>query len=334
MLSLRVTSFSQDYGGVELQQVPDPEPKPGEVLIEVEAGGAFPADDLLLSNSYIIEPTLPFSAGRLGVGRVVASGGGVMGWLLTGKRVFFGTQPDRGGSWSEKSVAAAEFCIPVGDLPLAKALQVGNALTAVSLLRHVRHSNAKAIVMNAAASSLGRLVNTAARMRNLPVLNIVRSDEQIDALVAMKVGHILDQRDVGYEDQLRDLCHRLSATLAIDSVGGQMTGILLDAMPEHSKVTNVGNLSGETVELDVLRQITGRRQALEGFEIAGWLSAQTLTRKLSIVSEARKLAANAQTDDEIRQKVPLKDAAGNLENLFSGTTSGVAAITVDPTGSR
>ncbi len=44
-----------------------------------------------------------------GAGTVVSSGGGILGWLLTGKRVAF--HPMKCGSWGEYAVAKAKDCI-------------------------------------------------------------------------------------------------------------------------------------------------------------------------------------------------------------------------------
>jgi len=326
MKALCVTHFSETLEAINLLEIDKPKPVKGEVLIKVECGGAFPADNLLLSNDYIIEPELPFTCGRMGVGRVVENGGGFLGRRIMGRRVFFGTTPDRGGSWAEYSVASSEFCVPVGIQTAEAAVQMGNGLTAAVLLRLTKEKSAKALIVNAAASSLGKQINFLAQAKGVPLINIIRSDEQASLLKSIGAEHILDQKSESFETELKALAHELEASLAIDSVGGPMPQLLLDTMPEYSTVTHIGNLSGQDAQINTLKTLTARHQKLEGFEVAGWLAAQNLWTKLSILSDAKRLGEQLASITQARLKVSLEQAECEPELLFKDTTKGVALI--------
>ena len=51
-----------------LEQAPDPEPGPGEVLIGVRAAGVSFADGLIIAGSYQVKPPLPFTPGLVVAG--------------------------------------------------------------------------------------------------------------------------------------------------------------------------------------------------------------------------------------------------------------------------
>jgi len=112
-----------------LEQVPDPEPKTGERLIEVEAC-AVCRTDLHVVDAELSEPKLPLILGHQIVGRDVATGERVgvpwLGWTdgtcpyctsgrenLCDRARFTGYTID--GGYAERCVADARYCIPIPD---------------------------------------------------------------------------------------------------------------------------------------------------------------------------------------------------------------------------
>jgi NADPH2:quinone reductase len=96
---------------LELTELPDPEPGPGEVLIQVHAAAANFADALLIANEYQVSVPLPFVPGSELAGEVLAVGAGVSG-RKEGDRVF-GTVFH--GAFAERAVLAAAQATPMPD---------------------------------------------------------------------------------------------------------------------------------------------------------------------------------------------------------------------------
>ena len=70
----------REFGGIEnaaLGDMPKPEPKAGEVLLEVRAVAVNFVDLVMMSGNYQFKPPLPFIPGKLPVGVVAAVGAGV-----------------------------------------------------------------------------------------------------------------------------------------------------------------------------------------------------------------------------------------------------------------
>src|SRR5262245_16552954 len=70
----------REFGGIEkaaLGEMPKPEPKAGEVMIEVRAVSVNFVDLVMMSGTYQFKPPLPFVPGKLPVGVVTAVGPGV-----------------------------------------------------------------------------------------------------------------------------------------------------------------------------------------------------------------------------------------------------------------
>src|SRR5512143_318211 len=80
------------FGGPEvlaLEELPDPVPGPGEVLVRVHAVGVNPYDTYMRSGAYAIRPEPPFVPGADAAGVVEAAGEEVTG-IAPGDRVYIG----------------------------------------------------------------------------------------------------------------------------------------------------------------------------------------------------------------------------------------------------
>ena len=70
----------KEYGPPEslvIEEVPSPEPKKGEVVLEVHASAVNFPDVLIIQNKYQFKPPLPFSPGGEVAGKVIKVGEGV-----------------------------------------------------------------------------------------------------------------------------------------------------------------------------------------------------------------------------------------------------------------
>jgi NADPH:quinone reductase len=93
-----------------LEQAPDPEPGPGEVLIGVRAAGVSFVDGLIIAGLYQVKPPLPFTPGLVVAGVVAGVGDGVRG-LSAGSRVV-GCSLGLGGYASHR-VLPAQAVVPL-----------------------------------------------------------------------------------------------------------------------------------------------------------------------------------------------------------------------------
>lgn len=80
---------------LEVAELPEPVPGPGEVLVDVRAAAVNFPDVLLVANTYQVPVPLPFVPGSELAGEVLAVGDGVQG-IREGDRVF-GTTLTAGG---------------------------------------------------------------------------------------------------------------------------------------------------------------------------------------------------------------------------------------------
>src|SRR3954454_24264782 len=116
--------LSREPGGPEtlrIEELPDPPPGPGELLVRVHAASINYPDVLIIEDKYQLKPPRPFAPGSEIAGEVEAIGEGVQGWSA-GDRIIAATGY---GGLVEKTVISAKSAIP---LPSDRSFEEGSAL--------------------------------------------------------------------------------------------------------------------------------------------------------------------------------------------------------------
>jgi NADPH2:quinone reductase len=318
----------QDYGAkpssLTVAQVPVPHPGPGEVLVKVFASPVNPSDLMFITGNYGIKKPLPAIPGFEGSGTVVEAGSGMMAGFMNGRRVACAAADakSKGGLWAEYVVTSAQFCVPLGkkvEMEHAATMLV-NPLTAWALVDEARRGGHRAAVQTAAASALGRMVVRLGQKFSLPVISVVRRSEQADLLRTLGAEHVLNSTDAGFDDELRRVCHKLGATIAFEAVAGEMSGRVLRAQPQGSRMLVYGGLSLKPVQIDP-GSLVFEGKHLEGFWLSAWMRGNNLLRQLRIANQVQKLLAG-ELKTEIRARLPLEKAAEGAAQYAADMTAG------------
>lgn len=326
MRALYADRFDPELGSLRVIDMPKPEPAQGEVLVRVTCAPVNPADVLMLQGRYIRDMQPPFVPGILGVGVVEGHRAGLMGGFLKGKRVTFASTPGKPGSWAEWTLAPAGLCVP---LPTGLKDEdgvnlLGNAATALALVDTVRRAEVRAVVLTAAASEVGRLINRAAG--GLRILNVVRDPAQAELLRGEGARDVLVSSEPNFPQVLQDEVARLGVTGAVDSIGGgEPLRILVESLPKGAAVWFLGQLSEDPVGLEAMRHFIGRRLTVRGFVIDEWFLRQSLPTQLATVRAAGRLLV-ARGPTAVRAKLTLDETPARLRPLMHQTTGGKVLI--------
>lgn len=308
------------YTSLAVEERPTPQPGRGEVLVRMAASPINPSDLASLQGRYAVQKALPMVPGIEGCGTVVKAGRGYLARRLVGKRVAC-VAGAGDGTWAEYMVTTARYCSP---LPKSiddeqGAMQIVNPYTAWAHLAIAREAAARTIIVTAAASALGQMVNQLARRRGVQVINIVRREAQAETLRTLGATHILNSESPDFDRQLRDLCAKLDARLAFDAVAGPMTARLLNALPAEARVVIYGALADEPISLDPGNVIFTQRR-VDGFYLTGWIAHQ---RPLSLLSMQRHLyQLGTLTHTAVQLRAPLEDVQQAIATYEAGMSAG------------
>jgi len=228
------------YGPPEtlvLEQVPDPAPGPGQVLVAARVHGVHLLDTTLRrgeASGPLPPPRLPAVPGREVAGTVVAVGRGVdQDWLRARVAAHLGATPD-GGGYARLAVApeASLHRLPDG-LDLADAVaMIGTGRMALMTLEVAAVRADDVVVVTAAAGGLGSLFVQSALAAGARVLALAGGPRKVRAVrgLAPDAGRrlaVVDVTDPTWADRARAALPGLragAATLVLDGVGGEDGG--------------------------------------------------------------------------------------------------------------
>lgn len=166
------------------------------------------------------------AAGVEGAGVVVAAGSRQQ--ALLGKTV---AMLGDGAYAQYRTLAVADLMVlPDGTSPAEGAAALVNPLTVLGMLETARRHGHTALVHTAAASSVGKMLIRACRQDGVPLVNIVRRDEQVAELRALGAEHVCNSTAPDFKQSLSQALEATSATVCFDAVGGALTGRVLAAM--------------------------------------------------------------------------------------------------------
>lgn len=310
--------------------LPVPQPEPGQVLIRLAAAPINPSDLGFLQGVYDVQTPFPLVPGFEGSGTVVAAGSGLLPRLWLGKRVVCGAPPGAGGTWAEYLVTSATSCVPLArQLSLEQgATLIVNPLTALAFFDLVRREHHAALVSNAAASALGRMLLRLGQLWQVPIIHIVRRAEQVEVLHALGGEYVLNNSDPDFLDHLQRLASQVHATLLLDPVAGAQAQRLLDAAPDGSTLVRYGSLSGQRGELVPQSSGAGNKQ-VRVFFLPEWIAQQSPLQVFLKMRQVQRLATQA-FYTPIQKRLPFSAVQQAIALSQANPLAGKVLLVADP----
>lgn len=288
-----------------VRDVPTPSPRRGEVLVRMLASPVNPSDLLYVQGNYSLRPTYPATPGFEGVGVIEASGGGLYGRFLQGRRVaVLGT---RTGNWAEYTVAPARQCVPISsDIPDDQAATFFvNPATAYVLTRKLLAVPAgEWLLQTAAGSALGKMVVRLGKVFGFRTINVVRRREQVAELQSLGAESVLVESDGPLPDQVRGSVRIDGVPFVLDAVGGETGTQAVRCLTRGGTAVLYGLLSGEPVSVDPRFLITGSK-TVRGFWLGEYMQSLPLVKKLGLVRRLRDLVRAGVLTSDIAASYPL-----------------------------
>lgn len=298
---------------LQLRDVPEPKPAPGQVLVRMRASPVNPSDLLYIRGLYGRKPPLPATPGFEGTGIVEANGGGLLGWRVLGRRV---AVLGAAGVWQEKVIVPAVQAVPVPKaLPDEQAATFFvNPATALIMTRYVlRVPRGAWLLQTAAGSALGRMVIRLGRRYGFRTLNVVRRREQGEELLHQGADAVVCTGDEPLSEKVREITQGAGVPFALEAVGGA-TGseVVRSALAPGGRMLVYGALSGEPLTFDPRALIVGQKR-VEGFWLGDWVRQQRLLVKYRLMKRIGRLLLAGILTSAVGATYPLeqvKEAVG------------------------
>lgn len=217
MKAIRVREFGPPEV-MRLEEVPDPAPGQGQVLVRIRAAGVNPVETYIRSGAYARRPALPYTPGNDAAGIVEAVGDGVAG-VASGDRVY--TSETVTGAYAELALCDASRVHPLpASVSYAQGAAVGVPCATAwrALFQRARAVPGETVLVHGASGGVGIAAVQIARAAGLRVFGTAGTREGI-ALVMREGAHaVFDHRSAAYVEE------------AVAAAGGRGFDVILEML--------------------------------------------------------------------------------------------------------
>jgi len=322
MRALQQTSLNGPRDLRVLGTAPVPQPRPGEVLIQVAAAGINFADITMSYGAFGNGPTPPYLAGFEAAGQVVAVGEGVSSPKLGTPVVGVGF-----GAFAEYTVlpAASAMRLPEGWSPQNALGLVVNWPTALAALGPMgRLAAGETVLIPAAAGATGQAAVILAKRSGANVIAAAAPGKH-DVVRALGADHILDSRSGDLAAEVLGLTGGLGADLVLESSGGATFDASLAAARRVTGRVVVLGLPGGKAAVTNWQLVYEHQVHVIGLNIG--VLMRTAPQILGpILGELGTLIAAGVVAPAHPRAYPLADGAKALADLENRATVGKLAL--------
>ena len=250
MKAIRAHSF----GGPEvlqLEELDDPVPGRGEVVVDVHAAGINPADTYMRSGTYAIVPKLPYTPGGDAGGVISAIGEDVLTHSV-GDRVFVGTALsfDLTGCYAEKVKRKASEVMPLPEgVSFAEAAVFGVSYPTAhyALFERGGASAGETVFIHGASGSVGTSAIQLAKRAGLVVIGSGGTSKGLDLIHAEGADHAVDHTAKGYVDEVTQLTGGKGPDLILEMLANVNLAADMDLAAKFGRIVVIGNRGEITV---------------------------------------------------------------------------------------
>ena len=315
---------------LELAEVPDPEPGPEDVVVDVRAAAINRADLLQRQGRYPVPPGAPDDIPGLEAAGVVAKVGARVREVAPGDRVMALLG---GGGYAERVAVPAGMALRVPDglsFPEAAAIPEVFFTAYDALFRQAGLGMGESVLIHAAGGGVGSAALQLARAGGAATVFGTASAGKLEGLEreGLPLDVPIDYESEAFEEIVAERTGGRGVDVILDMVGGDYLGPDLRSLAELGRLVLVGLLRGRSAEADLGRILRGRLRVLGTV-----LRARSPAEKLALTAEVRErllpLFERGRLRPVVDRILPLAEAAEAHRLMASNENLGKIVLEVD-----
>ncbi len=313
------------YGGPEQLQwneIPDPRPGPGQVLVAVRAAGVNFIDTYQRTGLYPIDP--PFTCGMEGAGVVRELGEGVEECQVGDRVAWTACQ----GSYAEYLVGPAERVIPVPDgLEMESAAGVLLQGMTAHYLAHDTYplSAGDRALVHAGAGGVGLLLIQIAKQLGAEVFTTVGSAAKGRLAQSAGADHVINYRETDFGEVVEQIAGPRPLDVIYDGVGAATFDRGLSLLRPRGMMATFGNASGPVPPVSPLRLTQEGSLFLTRPTLFDYVS--TRSELLNRASKVFQMVVRGDLSLRIGVGLPMREASRAHRMLEGRATTGKVILT-------
>ncbi len=328
--TMKAVYLGKPGGNLIVGEVNTPVCGKGEVLVKMKAAPINYSDLARVKKANALNDPSFLIPGIEGSGIVVSAGKGLLPHLWMGKRVSCSSEYPGSGTWAEYMLTKAGKCFPLNNKIDYEqgSMSLVNPLTALGFFEIANKGGHKAIINNAGASALGRMVEFIGNRNRIPVINLVRSQQLEEKLRNSGSKFVLNTSSCSFIDDLGKLSHQLEATLLFDSVCSPQLVKMIEVLPARSSVIIYGNLSGEEHIMVNPRSLIDKEIRISGFFLGNWTKENSIFSNILNLRKVRNMMLSNMKIG-IQGRFPLERIQEAIDTYMANMSAGKVLLVND-----
>ncbi len=299
------------FGGPEvlqLRDLDDPVPGPGEVVVDIRAAGVNPADTYMRTGVYAIVPDLPYTPGG-DAGGVISAVGSEVTSLSVGDPVFVGTglSFDLTGCYAEKVKRKADEVLPLpSNVSFAQAAAFGVSYTTAhyALFERGGAKPGETVFIHGASGSVGTSAIQLAKRAGLNVIGSGGTEKGLALIRSEGADLAVDHTADGYLDEVKQFTGGQGPQLVLEMLANVNLAADMDVVAKYGRIIVIGNRGEISVNprVAMMKEIDIRGIAL-------WNATREQMRP--IMEDILAGVADGALKPVIGREMPLSEAAAS-----------------------
>ena len=324
MKAWRVAELGEPRDVMNLQEVPDPQPGAGQLLVRVLGAAANFADALICRGLYQVKPPLPFTPGLELCGEVVALGPETAGFAV-GERVI-GAAALTAGGFAELALMDAATTFPAPDSlddAQAAAFYIAYQTGWLGLHHRAHLQPGETLLVHAAAGGVGSAAVQLGKAAGARVIGVVGGPEKAQVARTLGADVVVDRHTDDFVQVVKDVTGGRGADVVYDPVGGDSYQRSTKCIAFEGRILVVGFAGGQ------IQSAALNHALVKNYSILGLHWGLYLTKNPALVrvchEELSKLASAGVVKPLVSERLALDGVADGLQRLADGTTVGRVA---------
>ena len=308
-----------------IEDVPEPELKPGHVRLGVHACGVNFPDVLMVAGKYQVQPPLPFAPGAEVAAEILEIADDVK-HLQVGQHVIALTSA---GGMAEQVCTPAVAVIPVPenmDYPTAAGFMLTYGTAYHALKQRAQLKPGETVLVTGAAGGVGLAAVELAALMGANVIAAASTAEKLELAQSHGAAHIINYSEQNLKEAAMAITGGKGVDVLYDPVGGELFDQCMRCMAWNGRLLVIGFASGDIPKAAVNLPL------LKGFSIVGVFWGSFTQRQPEVhrenIRELLALFAAGKLRPQVTQLFPLERAGDALRTLAERKAMGKVIVTV------
>lgn len=237
----------KEYGPPEsmvIEELDDPVPGKGQILVDVAAAGINFPDVLSIAGKYQVKTPTPFVPGNEAAGVVSQLGEGVTEFAVRDK-VIINTM---GGAFAEKCVADVRTTAPLPDdlnFEQGAGFSVTYGTSAHALKQSANLQPGETVLVLGAAGGVGITAVEIAKAMGARVIAAASSDEKLEFAASAGADETINYSNTPLKETVKEMTGGNGVDVVYDPVGGELADQAFRALAWHGRYLVIGFACGD-----------------------------------------------------------------------------------------